>query len=640
MLLLALCSGAAAFAAGPGLWLLGPSGTVGPDGFEVALRRVDAAGRSQPLGAAALTAEGGQIEELAPTAALRRYRVVAKAGARQVRLRARAGALTTEATFPVGPPSTRLTLSLDPPAPVKGRELEATLTVRVLRPDGAPDLDSATPVLKANVGTIEGLHLSAPGQYTASYRLPATRYPEVAVVVALCAWPYPDSVYGAVGGLRVPLSTAIELPGQTEPEAQMSISLAGTSFGPVRAGADGRFKLPVVVPPGFGRASGVAVDKLGNRRTLPIDLRLPPTDQLACVVNPSRLPNDGSGKARVLCATSDPFGKVLASSKVRLVAQRGTLSPGRAIDEGLMEWTYWAPPPSEATADVLRAEWFSGKTVSREELSIELQQGPAARAQLLLRSKVAHRGARIPLGLQVADAFGRPRAGATLVASASTGALVPLGEGDAGVLAVDYRPPLDGGPDEAQLSLSAYGPLGERPARLWAWAEGDGLFGAVVDLEDRPVPRQKLLLDGSKVVTGDDGTARLRDLSDGRFELGHAAWPGLRATLFIFDEKAQLFPLGHRPSTPPVSASMRLAPAVPVNVRLEVSGRKVRYWVESPEGEVLEHRELKVALSSGTLGAAQVTHGIWSAAVNLERPGTLSVADVVTGVTALAEVRP
>src|SRR6185437_10098490 len=115
----------------------------------------------------------------------------------------------------------------------------------------------------------------------------------VAVIVALSAWPDAASPFGEVAHLRVPLASAIDLPGRTEPSARMSIKIAGLEYGPTTVGRDGRFSLPVVVPPGHRYGEGLAVDRLGNRRATKVDLLLPPTNPLACVMNPVRLPRTG-----------------------------------------------------------------------------------------------------------------------------------------------------------------------------------------------------------------------------------------------------------------------------------------------------------------------------------------------------------
>ena len=89
-----------------------------------------------------------------------------------------------------------------------------------------------------------------------------------------------------------------------------------------------------------------------------------------------------------------------------------------------------------------------------------------------------------------------------------------------------------------------------------------------------------------------------------------------------------------------VSQSVKLAPEVPVNVRLKVEGTRVTYWVEDASGQVLEGRRVHVALSGGERVDEAAEGGRTSFTVRAPGPVGVSVADVSTGVTALAEVRP
>src|SRR5687768_6781322 len=87
------------------LELLGPTGFVSPDGFEVAVRR--AGDRSQPAPDAKLTVEGADA-----TKTDRGFVVVPRTGIRKIRLKAQAGTLSVEATYEVGPPAARISLQL------------------------------------------------------------------------------------------------------------------------------------------------------------------------------------------------------------------------------------------------------------------------------------------------------------------------------------------------------------------------------------------------------------------------------------------------------------------------------------------------------------------------------------------------
>jgi hypothetical protein len=108
----------------------------------------------------------------------------------------------------------------------------------------------------------------------------------------------------------------------------------------------------------------------------------------------------------------------------------------------------------------------------------------------------------------------------------------------------------------------------------------------------------------------------------------------------VVAEGGPVFPL-EPPLAPAVAEqSVRLAPSLPVNVRLEVVGPRVTYWVEDASGRLLEGRPVHVWLSAGARSDVEVKGGRGSFVVKHEGPVSVSVADVSTGVTALVEVRP
>jgi hypothetical protein len=656
------------------LELLGPESTVSPDGFEIAVRLTDDQGR-------ALDAKLAQLEVSGATSSsgradgLARIFTLTPAGDRKVTVRAALGAATASRTFAVGPPAAHVSLRLEPQAPVKNRDTSAELTIEMRNAEGQPDPESAPPVLRANVGTIEQLEKVAPAVYKARYVLPITRFPEVAVVVAFSAWPHPQSVHGAFGALRVPLAASVELPGKTEANADLTLHIAGKPFGPVRTGADGRFKIPIVVPPGYGMASGTAVDRLGNKRSNPIDLMLPPTDQLACVVSPTQLPADGQARARVLCATSDVFGNIATGAKVALSAQRGKVSPPHALDNGVVEFTYVAPAELGSGRDELSAAWKQGAMASHEEFLVTLVQGPAATAALSTPEAFVHLGGSVPLVVTVKDALERPRAGARLALVSELGVLEEVKEVGSGKLSARWRAPEasearrgqgprpqgepeasearrgqgprpEGASEEAlvgptSLSVRAWGPVGAEPARIACWVEGSRLLAAVTDLAGLPVPAQALKAGTREVITDAEGVVDLGPVTDTDLSLKHKAWPGLTADLHLRDHGQWVFPRSKRPSSAPASLSFTLAPPVPVVVRIEVKGRAVTWWIESSDGALLEGRKVDVEVNGGRAGPATVTAGRTRFEVQgLSGTASVAVVDAQTQVFAVAEVTP
>ncbi|WNG36124.1 hypothetical protein F0U61_22465 [Archangium violaceum] len=620
--------------------ILGPSAAVPPEGFSIALVRRDATGVPVSAAALSVSASGARLSPGPEQPPLRTFLVIPEPGAREVKVAAEGFGLRAEARYVLGPPATQVSLTLDPPAPVKGRDKEARLTVRMLQPDGTPDDTGAPPVLRANVGRVEALTRTGPGTWQARYVLPDTRYPEVAILVALSAWPHPQSIHGAYGKVLVPLAASVELPGRTEPNVEIAVTIAGVTFGPTQAAPDGRFRLPVIVPPGHNVGLGRAVDAAGNVRRSRINLALPPTDGLACVLNPQRLPADGVSQARLLCASSDPLGRPVLDARVKASARHGSLRGPTRAEGGLLEWIYTAPRTLPAEPERLVATWPERGSSSREELSLQLVQGPVARVALSLTEPMVHLGSTVPVTATAWDAFGRPRPGALVVAQADVGSFSPPREDARGVITRDWTLPPRGQVGEAVVKVLAYGPAGTEPARLHVWVEGGVLYAGVTDLAGLPVPGQPLRAGSEERVTGEEGTVVLGPVRPGRLEVVHSQWPGLRQTVEVVAEGGPVFPLMQPLAPATAEQRVKLAPAVPVNVRLRVEGPRVTFWMEDASGRVLEGRAAHVWLSAGQQGPVEVKDGRSSFLVQHEGPVSVSVGDVATGVTALTEVRP
>ncbi len=625
------------------LELLGPTSAVAAEGFSIAVLRRDGTGAPVALSSPRVSATGAEVRPGPEQPLLRTFLVQPRPGVREVRVRAEAQGLEAEARYVLGPPATQVSIALEPAAPVKGQDTEARLTVRMVQPDGSPDDSGAPPVLRASVGQVEGLERTGPGTWQARYVLPQTRYPEVAILVALSAWPHPQSIHGAFGAVRVPLAASVELPGESDPRASVSLEVAGKTFGPVRTGPDGHFRLPIIVPPGHRFALVRAVDEAGNARRTRMDLRVPPTDRLACVLNPQRLPADGTSQARLLCATSDVYGAPTEDTRVKAQAHHGTLRGPTRTEDGLLEWVYTAPRLLPSTPEALVASSTEKGNRSREELALQLVQGPAAQASLSIAEPLVHLGQQVPVSVTVKDASGKPRAEAGLALEATVGRFEPPREQAPGVFSSTWLVPVEGNRSEAVVMARAYGPPGTEPARLRIWrsaAEGNVLYAGVTDLAGQPVPGQPLRVGKQELVTGADGTVVVGPMRPGTVEVVHGQWPGLRQTVHLVGPQGPLFPDEPPMNPPPLRQRVKLAPAVEVLVRLVVEGRRVTYWLEDMAGRVLEERPVHVALSAGERGPVQVRQGRSSFTVEHEGPVSVSVADRATGITAVAEVRP
>lgn len=511
------------------------------------------------------------------------------------------------------PAASSVTLTLAPLSPVKGRDAVASLEIAI----GGVD-QPAPPVLRANVGTFENVERVGPGRFRARYVLPTTRFPEVAIIVAFAPWPHPQSVEGAFGVLRVPIASAVEVPGRAEPGAEVRLTLGDAVFGPVTAQNDGSFRLPVVIPPGIGMAKTITVDRVGNKRTSPLDLMLPPTDQLACVVTPTRLPADGASKARVLCASSDRYGAASRGARVQWKGGHGTWSQARELGDGVQEWTWTAPRELGTGLERLNATWKQGKVDSSEEIVVGLSQGPVRSLTVKPEDSVAHAGGVWRAVAITKDQLGRPLAGVS-VQGPGADRMVTDERGEA---RLRWALPPEEQLGTRSLQVRATGPLGKEPARLQAWPTDGGVTVTVTDLAGLPVPAQRLRVGMLELTTSADGTAELAATG----ELVHAEWPGLKLSLGADGGVTQ-----QRPGVV-TRVPVAIGPALPMNVKVTLSPGALEWWVESPQGEVVDGREVDL---SGPGGVRRVkSQGKTREAFTA---GLMSITDVESRVCAVVE---
>ncbi len=514
-----------------------------------------------------------------------------------------------------GQAPTSVTLSLSPEAPVKGRDPVATLEIAI----GGVD-QPAPPVLRANVGTFENVERSGPGRFRARYLLPTTRFPEVAIIVAFAPWPHPQSVEGAFGVLRVPISSALEVPGRAEPGAEVRLTLGNATFGPVRAQPDGSFRLPVVIAPGIGMAKTITVDRVGNKRTSPLDLMLPPTDQLACVVTPTRLPADGAAKARVLCASSDRFGAPTKGARIQWKGGHGTWSQPRELGDGVQEWTWTAPRELGNGVERMTATWKQGKVDSSEEIVIGLSQGPVRSLSVKPEDSVAHAGGVWRAVALTRDQLGRPLAGVAVQGPGSDRAITDE-KGEAPLrweLAPEERL------GERSLLVRATGPTGKEPAKLQAWRSDGGVTVGVTDLAGLPVPGQKLRAGPLELLTSAEGTVDFP--AEG--EAVHSEWPGLKLSLGA-DGGVSAQPPGVVAQVP-----VKIGPQLPMNVKVDRRGDELEWWVETPQGELVDGRKVDIR------GPAGVRRVVSRGKSREAFTGLMSITDVESRVSAVVEAAP
>ncbi len=635
-------------------WLSPPRGPRAP--FQVGLTLVDSSGKASLPGGARVSAQGGELAELPPQGPVRVFSLSPQNA--EVSLSAAcSGCEGGQAKVRIGAPANKVALKAEPAAPVKQRDTSARLEISVLREDGTPDPLAPLPVVRSNVGQIRDLHALGDGRFEATYQLPQEVYPEVAIVVAFTPWPSADSADGAFGVALVPLASAVNLPVRTEPNASFSLEIAGKTFGPMKADASGRLELPIVVPPGHRMGKSLVVDRLGNRRVKTIDLHLPPTDRIACVANPASLPGDGRARARVLCAATDPFGAPQDGARLNGSARLGKLEGPRALGSGAYEWSYLSPKTPGEAAEELRFEFPAGGPQSRESLPLSLTPLALKSAVLTVAEQPVFAGTTQPALLVTTDPDGRP-APALPALSAARGALSAFEQEGPGRLRATYTAPAQVPPDWTDIvSGTVLDPPGKVPARLEVSAVEKNLVARVTALNGRPISGEDLEIRATDAALGLATKTESLGLAtfalppptgaDKPIEILLRSRPTLSALVWRLETSQGTVTFPEQGPFEPAAVQLKvaLAPATPVDVRLEVAGRTVRCQVLDAQGRVLRGREVavEVARADGTpvtLGPPQPqSDGSIAFLVNGGTSGRVSVSaiDVASGVSASQE---
>jgi hypothetical protein len=589
---------ALALAAAPDILL--PPWPLAPDGESVAV-----------VGGARLEARGAAVEPVAPGL----WQVVPVPGARTVVLRA--GGREVEAA--VEPPPGTVAITVATPAPVKGQDPAVEIGLAVLRADGTPDDGAPPPVVSVSAGKVRELAPAGPGRFRAVFEPASTLHPDVAVLLALvprcplCATPR------AVGYAVLPVSAAVNLPGESDPGTRTTVAVAGRRFGPVTADADGRFRVPVVIPPGAHFAEATTVDDLGNRRETRIDLRLPPIDRLACAGWPPAVPADGRATATVHCVASTEAGQPSPDARLALAATAGTFDRLAPVPGGgALQRARWRAPAGRGAGEaVLVGTYPEGGPASRDEVRVALASGPPAEIVARIAREPAPLGATIPAETAVRDARGDVLG-------------VPVGPPGAtvGFVAPDRFVAASSGLwQDAELSF-VLAP-GRDAATLVLRPVPGGWLAEARTVDGRPVPGLPVAFGGGAHATTDvRGEARVAGAGPRE---SVTARSGARAVAFA---------VAPPPPAPfELSRTIRVAlrPPTAVDVFATVERGVLRWRIDDERGRPVPARRVVLHAEGVTLGPVEPDGDGGQAAVRGGH-GLVAVVDAETGVAAVVEV--
>ena len=257
--------------------------------------------------------------------------------------------------------------------------------------------------VQCSAGRLEGLREVAQGEWRATWHAPRARLPRVALIVARSG--------DAVGSVALPLWGQGEAEVRTRPGGVVDVRIGPETFGPMRAGKDGRAFVPVVVPPGVDYA------EQGERQ---IDLKVPRTRTVQLAPMPLSLESDRPQVVEIAIAAVTRSGAPLAKAHLRLHASRGEVTDVAPLAPGLYR-ALWRLPAGPAGPAVVRATVAGDPEPARGE--IRLVAGATRRIELsAAKGKAEAGGPALELRAMAFDAAGNLTAD-PLEFSASSGAL-------------------------------------------------------------------------------------------------------------------------------------------------------------------------------------------------------------------------
>jgi hypothetical protein len=457
--------------------ILLPPWPLSPDGDHVAVK-----------GADELEADGADVMCVAPGL----WRVDPEGQAPAVELRAGEARAKVAVEEPMG----AVAITARPAAALKGKDERIALELEVRSPSGALDEGAAAPVVRASTGRVRDVTAAGPGRFTAVYEPEKTRQPEVVVLVALSPRCPTCPTPRAVGAGLLPLSAAIDLPGETEPRASTTVYIGGKRFGPAKADRRGRFSLPVVVPPGVRVAKAVTRDRAGNRSVTRVSLGVRSAERLACLAWPETVRADGESEAGLWCAAVDRAGHA-ATPRLSVRSSAGRTGQGKAAG-AIAHVPFRAPRGGAEKPAAISLRDAAGGAA---EVLVGLAAGAPDRVVVVLGRDPVPVGSTVPARAEVLDAHGDHLGRAAAPPGARLGFVAPdrfvarptRGDGrQYAPLAFALRP----GTDVATLTLA-------RQGRRWV--------AVARTIDARPAVGVRLRFgSGAEVVTDARGEARTR----------------------------------------------------------------------------------------------------------------------------------
>lgn len=272
----------------------------------------------------------------------------------------------------------RISLTASPASLQLRTQRQATILINLTDADGAPvsgaRLDTAC--LTGSLGRVEEL---GAGRYRALYQAPQARYPQVDLVVV-------RDESGQVGWLTLPLTGYGELVAETEPRAQVTLEVAGASFGPATAGADGIVRIPFQAPPGVTSGTIATSAEAAKGTSRPVDLGVPAVARLLALPPAADLVADGRSTTPIALFCLGPDLGPARGNPIKAAAAAGEIVSIEPVAPGRYSASYRAPAGKPTGAAQVTFWLADGAGRSQQVVRIGLRPPPPDAVRLVIEA--------------------------------------------------------------------------------------------------------------------------------------------------------------------------------------------------------------------------------------------------------------
>ena len=244
----------------------------------------------------------------------------------------------------------QLAAAANPPKMILGSDRTANLSFNLAGGD-RQNLAGVELAFLASSGTVENVTNLGGGQFSALYTAPSVNYPHVAIVTVVDRRD-PGRSFGAVA---IPLWGKVDFPVNAAPNSSVIIKIGDQQFGPVPADAQGRARVPLMVPPGAQLAEKISVVAGGQSTSEALDLKVPEGKRIALMPLPTGIPSDARLSLPVHLYVATPDGKPDSAAQVVFSTTAGAVSAAKHLGNGVYEGLFTPPNGGGAAQATLTA---------------------------------------------------------------------------------------------------------------------------------------------------------------------------------------------------------------------------------------------------------------------------------------------